>query len=148
MTRAGKEYRHYKLEKEIGEGRFGAVSQAIDQRCAQAVAVKLLKREITEDTAVQRRLMPVRGPAIYFNHPGVMRVFNADVVEGETLVVTELFSGPSLEKLLEVMRARQRWITMAEALSLVDRLGDALDYVQQHGAMRRRLLPTKIRFRE
>lgn len=86
------------IVERVGVGSFGSVYRARDPRLARDVALKLLHRDASEESASLllaegRRLARVR-------HPHVISVYGADQIDGRAGIWMELIEGRTLEQIL------------------------------------------------
>ena len=59
----------YQIERQLGEGGFSSVYQAVDTRLDRKVAVKILKREVAEADGVVERFMREAKLTASLSHP-------------------------------------------------------------------------------
>ncbi len=78
---------------------MGTVLRAFDERLEREVAIKLVRRASGSDEAT-RRLEREARVAAGLDHPGVVRIFELGVHEGETYIVMELVRGAPLSAVL------------------------------------------------
>lgn len=124
------------LHELIGEGGMGSVFRAYDKQLEREVAVKLLNPELGERAEFRQRFEREARALAMLNHPGIVTVFDAGVVEAQSFITMELLRGESLAAELPVGSAR--------ALSIGEQLCDALAYAHARGVVHRDIKPENV----
>lgn len=119
------------LRERLGEGAFGAVYRAWDRNLEREVALKLLKRELSE-TVTAHALKEGRNLA-RVRHPNVIQVFGAESHDGRVGVWMELVEGLTLDDLIR----NQGRFGAREATLIGIELGRALAAVHAAGIVHR-----------
>ena len=126
----------YELIEPIGTGSLGVVWHARDTEFGQTVALRIVRRQLSEDPAVVRRVLGAMRRASRLAHPGVVPVHAAGVDGDRLFVATELVDGSTLADVM----ARTRPLPPILALEIAAATADAL--VAAH---RRRLVHGDVR---
>ena len=99
-----REYRRigpYHLEKQIGEGGMGKVFKAQHDLLKRPTALKILKPELTSDTAIRRFSREVQF-ACQLSHPNTVDIYDYGcTTEGHFYYAMEFLSGLSLQELVQ-----------------------------------------------
>lgn len=129
----------YDIREEIGAGGMAVVFDAWDRRHERAVAVKLIRPELTSKAMVERFEREI-AVAARLVHPHVVPVFDSGV-EGETMyfVMPRLTGGTLRDRL----KARGG-LPLAEVRRLAEQIGGALDYAHGFGLIHRDVKPENI----
>ena len=90
-ARAGAAFGPYDLQDELGRGGMGAVFRARERATGRVVAVKVVKGEVEADGL--ERFRREGQIASSLDHPGIVRVHAAGVVEGTPYLTYELVEG-------------------------------------------------------
>lgn len=122
---------HYRLVRKIGEGGMGSVFEAIQDGLNRKVALKVLPTRLLSDAAYLERFQREARAAAGLNHPNIVTVYDIGQDRGHHFFSMEYVDGESLQKRLE----REGKIPLQEALSIIIRIADALDYAWKHGKM-------------
>ncbi|MGE3670704.1 MAG: serine/threonine-protein kinase [Polyangiaceae bacterium] len=131
--------RTWKLVRVIGQGGLGIVYEAHHQSSTGAWAVKLLQHEFVEEETTVARFLAEAEAAKRMNHPGIVRVFEAQRAEdGTPYLVMELLSGQSLQSLMTGPMAPRR------AVQICSQLLEALDAVHRVGVIHRDVKPDNV----
>lgn len=133
--------RRYQLQAPIGEGGFGRVYIAIDQRLSAQVAVKIIHPWFAVDEEWVERFAAEAKTAAAIGHPGVVRITDTGVDRKlGPFTVAELVDGGSLRDLLDQdgpMSARR-------AADLVAQAADALAAAHARGVVHRDVKPGNL----
>lgn len=101
---------HYRIRRLIGDGSFGTVFEAWDLRLERAVALKVLKRKISESRDMLR---DEARAAAKLNHPHICTIYAVEREDGLPVVAMELLPGSPLRELLDAGLPRDRALTLA-----------------------------------
>jgi serine/threonine protein kinase len=130
----------YPIVRKIGDGGMGIV-YAGQQHCpAREVAIKVIKDGIYASDALRTKFLAEREIAGRFEHPNIIRVYDAGEDEdGELYYVMELAQRGTLREFLacEVLSIR-------DAVRLMIDVAFAVDYAHQQGVLHRDLKPDNI----
>jgi serine/threonine protein kinase/Tfp pilus assembly protein PilF len=130
---------HYRLLSKIGAGGMGEVWLAEDTQLPRKVAVKLLPRDAARDPQAVARLLREAQAAATIDHPAVVTVYEAGVSSGAPYLVMQRVEGETLSE-----RLTRGPLTVAEAVTLAERVADALAEVHALGIVHRDLKPSNI----
>src|SRR6202012_5354145 len=94
----GAAFGRYLVLERLGEGGMGVVYSAYDPELDRKVAVKILRPEAVHD---QSRLRREAQAMARLQHPNVLGVHDAGMVDGRAFVAMELVDGATLQSWLE-----------------------------------------------
>lgn len=130
----------YRLLRLLGEGGMGVVYLAERTDIGGLVAIKLLRDAWLSPLRLERFQMEQRTLA-RLNHPGIARVYDSGAMaDGTPWFVMEYAEGENLA----AFWTAQGTPTVREALELLRRIGDAVQYAHSHAVIHRDLKPTNI----
>jgi serine/threonine protein kinase len=129
----------YRVERLLGQGRFGRVYLAFDELLSRCVAVKVPRlRCLSRPEDAEAYLSEARVVA-GLEHPNIVPVHDVGTTEGSWFVVSKYVEGCTLaEKLL---RGR---LPHSEAGDLVAAVADAVHYAHTKGLVHRDIKPANI----
>jgi len=130
---------HYRLLELLGRGAMGEVWLAEDLQLPRRVAVKLLPRHLAEDSEAVERLLREARAAATVDHPNVVTVHEAGLVDGQPYLVMQRVEGETLEQ-----RLARGPLPVDQAVALVAAVADALAEVHALGIVHRDLKPSNI----
>lgn len=131
----------YEVERPVGEGASAVVYRARDTRTGAAVAIKVLRPELTQSAASARFVKEIRRTA-ELRHPHILPVLESAEHEGRPCFVIPFMEGGSLRDRLK----RERQLPIADALAILEPVADALDYAHAQGLIHRDVKPENILF--
>ncbi|WP_437313978.1 serine/threonine-protein kinase [Sorangium sp. So ce385] len=132
----------WRLERLLGFGGMAMV-YAGTHRNGMRGAVKILRRELSEDQEARSRFLREGYVANRVDHPGIVRVLDDDVTEdGSVFLVMELLEGETVE----ARRAREPSgvLGVNEVLGIADELLDVLAVAHERGIVHRDLKPDNL----
>ncbi|HEX6853342.1 MAG TPA: protein kinase, partial [Candidatus Polarisedimenticolaceae bacterium] len=130
---------HYRILERIAAGGMGVVYKARDLKLDRLVALKLLDPEKAADPARQRRFLQEARAASALNHPGIVTVYEVDVVDDRQLIAMELLHGATLHD-----RIADWPLAIDEVLDLGQQVADALEAAHGKGLLHRDIKPANI----
>jgi len=129
----------YMVEGPLGEGSMGRVYRAFDPMAHRPVAIKTPKPEFCKGPEAEEYVTRFRREAqaaAGLSHPHIVTVFDV----GQDYFVMELLEGVTLEALL----AERGKLELSEALGILVRIAEAVDYAHAHGVVHRDIKPANI----
>ena len=130
----------YRIEKILGQGGFGLVYLAHDDRLQRPVALKLLWPGRAEDRQVRQRFLTEARSASALNHPNVCVIYEVgETDEQQPYLAMEYVEGATLQALL-----RQAPLEMNAVVEMAIQIADALDAAYARGIVHRDLKPANI----
>jgi len=141
MMRAGATLAsRYTLTSMIAVGGMGEVWRANDDELSRTVAVKVLKDSATTSDTFLRRFRNEAKNAAGLAHPNIAQVFDYGDHEGTAFLVMEFVDGEPLSSILE----RERTISEARVVRILDQTADGLDAAHSAGIMHRDIKPGNL----
>lgn len=138
----------YRVDELIGRGGMASVYRGYDTTLDRVVALKILRRELAEDSAFRTRFRQEAQSASRMAHPAVVRVYDAgeDTVVGpdgaarpEPFIVMELVHGRTLQAILA-----SDPLAPDQAVRYVDGILEALQYSHRAGVVHRDIKPGNV----
>jgi serine/threonine protein kinase len=133
----------YALESLLGEGGFASVWIARDPG-RRAVVVKLLHAEVAMEPAVLERFEREIAVLRSLEHPGIVRLIDHDAGHARPYFVMERVVGQVLRDRLLESATMSRALTVAQVVSIVRHLADALAFAHAAGVIHRDLKPANV----
>jgi serine/threonine protein kinase len=136
----GAEIGPYRLQSKLGEGGFGEVYLATDQRDSRQVAIKLARDHRQLDAAATRKFLEEARVLAEFDHPHIVRCLDAGVDdEGRCYMVSQLVEGGSLDE-----RLKAGPLSRDEAVRVLISVAEALHAAHQKAIVHRDVKPANI----
>jgi serine/threonine-protein kinase len=130
----------FRLDTVIGRGAMADVYRALDLETGTAVALKVMKRSLAGDSAIQQRFRREADVQAKLRHPNVAALVATGITEhGEPYLVVELLRGTTLRHILREGRLAPR-----KAASYAWQALQGLAAVHRSGVLHRDLKPANI----
>ncbi len=133
----------YQVDRELGQGGMSLVYLARDLRHDRAVALKVLRPELSAVIGADRFLNEIRVTA-NLQHAHILPLFDSGAVDGLLYYVMPYVEGESLRDRL----TRERQLSIGEAIRLTSQVASALDYAHRRGVLHRDIKPENILIHE
>jgi len=129
----------FAVERMLGRGGMAAVYLARDLRHDRLVALKVVRKEVSETLGAERFLREIR-IAAGLTHPNILSVHDSGEAGGSLFYVMPYVEGGSLRQRLE----SEGPLPVADALRIVGEVADALSYAHGHNVVHRDIKPENI----
>lgn len=129
----------YRLDERISRGGFGFTWRGYDTTLEIPVCIKEFFDTDPEHT--EAYLKEARSLAQFRNDPGIVKVLDAFIEDGEAYLVMELLGGEDLSDLV----AEQGPLSLDETVALLDPVAHALENMHAAGKIHRDVAPDNIR---
>jgi WD40 repeat protein len=139
VTIVGGRLGRFQLLQCVGQGSFGAVWRARDMLLDRIVALKIPHVSLRRCAAHAARCQREARAAAQLCHPNIVRLYEAALIDGMTVLVSDFIDGRPLKELIESRR-----LTFREAAVLVMDIARALDYAHELGLVHRDVKPGNI----
>ena len=130
----------YRFDKIIGDGGTSTVYKAEDLLLGMPVAIKVLKRELSDDAAAVARLKVEARIAMQLAHSHIVRLHDLQKVGGHYMLVMEYVDGYSLRHVLDEYGR----LALESVLDIVALCADALSYAHRKGMLHNDLKPDNL----
>jgi eukaryotic-like serine/threonine-protein kinase len=115
----------YRLEERIGAGGMSTVYRAVDETLQRSVAVKVMNREVADDSDQLERFRREARAVAQLSHPNVVGVIDAGEDAGHPYIVFEFIEGETLKQRLRRLGQLPIPEAVAYAIEIARALGSA-----------------------
>ncbi len=129
----------YRIESVVGFGGMGAIYKAVHEHLGRSVAVKVLPRTLSADPQFVERFKREARALAKLEHPGIVLVHDFAQQDDLYYFVMEYVEGVNLRQLM-----RTGELAPEQALALVPRICEALEYAHGKGIVHRDIKPENI----
>ena len=136
----GTEVAGYRIDGVLGRGGMGVVYRAEHVHLGRRVALKLLAPGLAVDRSFRERFVRESRLAASLDHPNVVTVFDAGEADNLLYIAMQYVDGTDLGARL---REEDR-VTPAEAVTVAEQVGSALDAAHAAGLVHRDVKPANI----
>jgi len=131
----------YKIISKLGEGGMGVVYQGMDTQLERLVAIKLLKRKLSEDPKAIENLKQEAQVSMILTHPGIMRLINFEHHGNFAFLLVELVDGMDLKT---IAKRRGGKLDSKTTANISYKLCAALEYAHKNNVIHRDIKPANI----
>ncbi len=136
----GAEIDGFVIEAVAGRGGMGVVYRARQRRPDRIVALKVIAPDLAHDAAFRARFERESSIAAQIEHPNVIPVYAIGEADGVLYIAMRFVEGTDLRSLLD----EQGPVEPSRAVTIVDRVGRALDAAHAQGLVHRDVKPANI----
>jgi len=130
---------HYRIVEKIGEGGMGMVFRAHDERLDRDVAIKVLHRDVAQNTERLARFEREAKAVAKLDHPNILAIHDFGTDQGVAYAVTELLDGQNLRQ--SIPNAGMPWQKVVETGAAI---ADGLAAAHGKGIVHRDLKPENV----
>ena len=130
---------HLEILECLGRGGMGVVYKARQPRLNRLVALKILARDKEQDTQFAERFTREAQALARLNHPNIVTVHDFGEAGGHCYLVMEFVDGLNLRQLLQTGTLKPE-----QALTIVPKICEALQYAHEQGIVHRDIKPENI----
>src|SRR5881628_1237090 len=134
--------RQFELRDAIASGGMGTVYRAFDLMLEREVAVKLMRKELAEDTKSLENFYCEARACAALNHTNIIHIYTFDEIDGQLYLVMELADRGSLDQKIE----QQGRLSELQVLDIGIKVASALDTALKHNLLHRDIKPGNILF--
>ncbi|GLS04006.1 hypothetical protein GCM10007860_11520 [Chitiniphilus shinanonensis] len=136
----------YRVEKELGKGAMGVVYQGRDPKIGRVVAIKTmaLSQEFESDMLeeARQRFFREAETAGRLNHPSIVTIYDAGEEHDLAYIAMEFLKGADLTQYTHPGQL----LPLAEAVGIVRRVAEALDYAHKAAVVHRDIKPANVMY--
>src|SRR3954449_11315289 len=140
QLRAGEVFGDHRIEGVLGQGGMGVVYRATDLRLNRAVALKLIKPELSLDEDFRRRFRRESELAASVRQPNVVTIYQAGDSDGLLFVTMDLIDGVDLRAVI----AQHGRLDLVTATEVTSQVAAALDAAHASGLVHRDVKPANV----
>jgi serine/threonine protein kinase len=131
----------FELLEPIGEGAMAYVWKVHDKSIDQILALKLLRKELTQDPEAVSRFQQEARLAMELQHPHIAAVYEPGFdLDGRPYILMDFVPGQSLQQLLK----QEGKLAENRAMFIFKQICQALIYAHMHGVVHRDIKPSNI----
>ncbi|CAD8203924.1 unnamed protein product [Paramecium pentaurelia] len=129
----------YKTIQKLGDGVFGSVTKALDERTQEFVAIKSYRDNSVRDESKIKEIQILKK----LNHPNIIKL--RDVIkQNKTIAIVLDFSERNLLQYYKSVKEKNRTLCEQQIQSIVYQIASALNYLLTQGYLHRDLKPENI----
>ena len=132
----------YQFQEKLGAGGMGVVFKAQDIKNNRIVALKILYPRTVQNKVLLTRFIREAQLLIKFNHPNIVKGYNAGSFKGMYFLAMEYVDGKSIAELIKEKGPVKEDL----ALDIILQTTRALDYMQNQGVLHRDIKPDNLLF--
>lgn len=119
----------YQLQERLGSGGMAVVYRAHDLTLERTVAIKILRKDFSNDPAFRQRFREEAKSAANLSHPNIVTVHDFGLYADQLFIVMEYVPGTDLKTLLK----QQGRFNVSEAIDLIIQACAGIGYAHRSG---------------
>ena len=128
----------YRIEGIVGVGRTGIVYLATDSRTGRAVALKVLREDVSIDPIYRERFRREGALLAALRHPHIIPIYGMGELDGDLFIATRLVSGTLKNLILSGP------IPVDFAMKIITAVAEAVDTAHVAGIVHRDVKPANV----
>lgn len=124
---------HFLISEKLGQGGMAAVYRAFDSTLSRTVAIKVMRRRLSEDPHFVDNFLREARAAAQLNHRNIVQIYSVGRVKDQPFIVMELLDGGRLDAMMEKQKQLPERTVMAAALDVAEGLAAGADAGIVHG---------------
>ena len=129
----------WRVVRKIGQGGMGAVYEAVHEQLGRKAAIKLLRKELSQDPQIAMRFLNEGRAASRVEHSGIVQIFEfGHLTDNTAYIIMEFLRGEPLSARLRAMGGK---LPMADILRISRQIASALAAAHAKGIVHRDLKP-------
>jgi len=132
----------YKVESKLGEGGMGVVYAGEDLQLNRPVAIKLLKRNVSQDSRAVEKLKQEAQVSMMLTHSCIMRLINFEQDGDYAFLLMDYVDGMDLSTMAE--RRPEKKLDEKTVAQIAYMVCSALDYAHKKNIIHRDIKPANI----
>ncbi len=133
----------YRIVGMLGQGGMGVVYAAVDEHLGREVAVKVMHGRHAERSALRDRFQTEARAMAALDHPGIARIFDADVDHDRLFFAQQLVAGRPLRDWVR-RTSDLPALPLGDAVRLAQDLCAALEHAHDKGIVHRDINPNNV----
>lgn len=130
----------YEVQKEIAQGGMGIVFQAWDRMLERVVALKVIHKNLIDDSNFLARFFDEARKMALLHHPNIIQIYSVEKDQGIPFLVMEYFPGANLKTHL----CQNDALALKESVRIVCQIAHALAFTHRKGIIHRDIKPANI----
>ena len=147
MIEPGSKVGRFRIERPLGQGAMGNVYLAIDPEIERAVAIKIVRADLTDDDRreeVETRFLREAKIAGRLQHPNIVTIYDVGRDAGRTFIAMEYVEGRPLSRMIRPDVP----LTHAQRLVIARQTAEALAHAHERQVVHRDVKPGNILIRK
>ena len=132
--------KRYEIDSMLGKGGMGAVYKARDLELERVVALKVIRRELSDDPEILLRFKQELILARQITDRNIIRIFDLGESGGTRFITMEYVDGENLHQLLK----QRGKLDPGEAVEIMEQVAAGLSAAHREGIIHRDLKPSNI----
>ncbi len=124
---------HFLISERLGRGGMASVYRAFDSTLSRTVAIKVMRRQLSEDPHFVDNFLREARAAAQLNHRNIVQIYSVGRVKDQPFIVMELLDGGRMDDLMAKQKQLPEPMVMAAALDVAEGLAAGADAGIVHG---------------
>lgn len=140
----GKKLANYEIVSSLGQGGMAQVYRAMDTALKRPAAVKVIASGLSDNTRYRERFEREAQSIAALEHPNIVPVYYFGESDTLYFLAMKFIEGEDLSAILNRYASAGEYLPTADILTILDGIGEALDYAHRKGVIHRDVKPSNI----
>jgi len=132
----------YRVGRKIGQGGMGAVYEAVHEQLGRKAAIKLLRKELSQDPQIAMRFLNEARAASRVEHSGIVEIFEfGHLPDNTAYIIMEFLRGEALSARLRALGGK---LPLPDTIRVSRQIASALSAAHAKGIVHRDLKPDNV----
>ncbi|MCD4745497.1 MAG: serine/threonine protein kinase [Bacteroidales bacterium] len=132
----------YKIIKQLGEGGFSVVYDAVDLKSGYRVAIKMLRKKLFKNEIIRKKFFEEANFYLYLNHNNIAKLKDLVLKENSFYLIMDFIDGLCLNEYIDLVTGP---ISEQKTKNFVLQLLNAIEYIHLNDVLHLDIKPANIK---
>jgi serine/threonine-protein kinase len=142
----------YQIERSLGQGGMGEVFLAFDPVCKRQIALKQIRKDLSQNTSLQKRFLREALIAAHLSHPSIIPIYSIHREDKNVFYTMPFVEGQTLKQIIKISQEQERegeikhpiGASIPSLANIFLKVCQAIAYAHSKGVLHRDLKPDNI----
>ncbi len=98
----------YQIERSLGQGGMGEVFLAFDPVCKRQIALKQIRKDLSQNTSLKKRFLREALIAAHLSHPSIIPIYSIHKEDKNVFYTMPFVEGQTLKQIIKISQEQER----------------------------------------